>query len=265
MNIPSVFNRLHLLTGTDGYNALKNTRVLLVGVGGVGSWCGEALVRSGIGHLTIVDSDKVCETNINRQLPATNQTVGQLKVEVLARRFKDLNLDCDVLARAEIFSEENVESFNLDSYDYIIDAIDSLDGKFSLIKHSLRSKATLFASMGAACKSDPSRIKVAKMKDTYACPLARIMRNRLKREGIRNPNFKVVFSDELLENYCLADEPALQEACTCCADGNIETVYTAGKKANGSLVFVTGVFGFNLAALVFNDVLKKTDSLKRVR
>lgn len=265
MNIPSIFNRLHLLTGTAGYEALNNSRVLLVGVGGVGSWCGEALVRSGIGHITLVDSDKVCETNINRQLPATKRTVGQYKVEVLAERFKELNPECDVVARPEIFFEENVESFDLDSYDYVIDAIDSLDGKLSLITNALRSKATLFSSMGAACKSDPTRIKVAKMKDTYACPLARIMRNRLKREGIRNPNFKVVFSDELLENYCTADEPGTVDPCSCCADGNVETVYTAGKKANGSLVFVTGVFGFNLASLVFNDVLKQTESLKRMR
>ena len=153
--------RTILLLGDDTMQKISSSRVIIFGVGGVGSWCVESLVRSGVGHLTIVDSDEVCTTNINRQLPATTKTVGQAKVEVLKTRMMEINPDIEIKALKEIYSKDTYESFNLDSYDYIIDAIDSLENKVHLIQTATKTKATFFSSMGAALKSDPTKIQVA--------------------------------------------------------------------------------------------------------
>ena len=156
-----IFNRAQLLLGSDAMERLGKIRVIIFGVGGVGSWCAESLVRSGISHLTVVDSDRVCITNINRQLMATVKTVGQVKVEALKERLLTINPMAEIDARQQIFSEETANSFCLESYDYIIDAIDSLKDKRLLIEMACQTKAVFFSSMGAALKMDPTRIKVA--------------------------------------------------------------------------------------------------------
>ena len=157
-----IFLRSETLLGTQNMDKLTRTRVIIFGIGGVGSWCAEALVRTGVGHLTLVDPDNVCYSNINRQLPATTETVGRPKVEVLKERFLSINPEADIQSIHEAFHAENMETFHLDTYDYVIDAIDSLEDKAQLILAAAKlEKGILFSSMGAAKKLDPTRISTA--------------------------------------------------------------------------------------------------------
>ena len=177
-----IFNRLNLLLGEETMERVLNKRVIIFGVGGVGSWCAESLVRSGISHLTIVDSDRVCITNVNRQLQATTKTVGQVKVEVLKERLLEINPQAEINAVQEIYSAENAELFQLETYDYIIDAIDSLKDKIHLILHATECPGKLFSAMGAALKMDPTKIQVAEFWEVKGCPLASIIRKRLRKQ-----------------------------------------------------------------------------------
>ncbi len=212
---------------------IARQRVILFGVGGVGSWCAEALVRSGILRLTIVDSDRVSITNINRQLMATTTTVGQVKVEAMKERLLTINPSAEITALQKIFSQETAEEFHLDSYDYIIDAIDSLKDKALLILMACRTKARFFSSMGAALKLDPTRIQVTEFWKVKGDPLARALRNKFKKEKLfPQRKFQCVYSDELLENKKPIDPD---------------------DRGNGSLVHITAIFGFTLAGLVLQD------------
>ena len=163
-------------------DCIYQKRVIIFGLGGVGSWCAESLVRSGIKELVLVDSDRVCVTNVNRQLMATTKTVGQVKVEVLKNRLLEINPNANIIALQDIYEEANTEKFQLDTFDYIIDAIDSLENKMQLLWHATRTKATVFSSMGAALKMDPTRIKVAEFWKVAGCPLARALRDKFKRK-----------------------------------------------------------------------------------
>ena len=156
----AIFRRSELLLGTEAMQQIASKRVIIFGVGGVGSWCAESLIRTGIRHLTIVDSDRVCESNINRQLMATAKTVGQVKVDVLKERLLSINPQAEIITIEKVFNEETADTFDLDSYDYIIDAIDSFKDKALLILLATKSKAKFFSSMGAALKIDPTRIRV---------------------------------------------------------------------------------------------------------
>ena len=178
-----IFQRTQLLLGKTFLEKATEKRVIIFGIGGVGSWCAESLVRAGIGHITIVDSDKVSITNVNRQLLATTKTVGMVKTDVLKERLLEINPDVDVLALQQIYSPETSESFELDTYDFIIDAIDSLSNKVHLLQTATKTNATVFASMGAALKLDPTRIKVAEFWKVQGCPLAAALRSRLKKLG----------------------------------------------------------------------------------
>lgn len=242
----AIFRRGELLLGNEVMDRIAQKRVIIFGVGGVGSWCAESLVRSGVRQLTIVDSDRVCITNINRQLMATTQTVGQVKVEVLRDRLLTINPSARITALQKIFTQETADEFELDSYDYVIDAIDSLKDKAALILLTCRTKARLFSSMGAALKLDPTRIRVTEFWKVQGDPLARALRNLFKRQG-RKPRrkFKCVFSDELLKNQ--TETAAENEA-------------TANPKAhtNGSLMHITAIFGCTLAGLVLQDICKET-------
>ena len=197
----AIFRRSELLLGDEAMSRIGEKRVIIFGVGGVGSWCAESLIRSGIRKLTIVDSDRVCITNINRQLMATTKTVGQVKVEALKERLITINPSAEITALQQIFTAETAESFQLDSYDYIIDAIDSLKDKALLILMGTKTKAKFFSSMGAALKLDPTRIKTAEFWKVQGDPLARALRKRFKRDGqYPKRKFMCVYSDELLEN-----------------------------------------------------------------
>lgn len=239
MNITekAIFNRAALLLGEEAMERLGTLRVVIFGVGGVGSWCAESLVRTGVRHLTIVDSDRVCVTNINRQLEATTATVGMVKVEALRERLLEINPAAEIDARQEIFCEDTVDGFALDSYDVIIDCIDSLKDKALLIERATLTKALFLSSMGAALKVDPTRVRVAEFWKVKGCPLARALRQRFKRSR-RFParRFLCVYSDELLRNS--EGVAPLEE----------------GMRVNGSLMHITAIFGLTIAGLVVKEV-----------
>lgn len=238
----AIFRRSELLLGNEAMNRIAQKRVIIFGVGGVGSWCAESLVRSGIRQLTIVDSDRVCITNINRQLMATTKTVGQVKVDALKERLLSINPKAEITALQKIFTEETAPEFHLDDYDYIIDAIDSLKDKAALILLACKTKAKLFSSMGAALKLDPTRIKVTEFWKVQGDPLARAIRKKFKHQGQYPENkFQVVYSDELLENRG-------------CPPDDEEVPSTFNKpQTNGTLAHITAIFGFMLAGLVVQD------------
>jgi tRNA A37 threonylcarbamoyladenosine dehydratase len=238
----ALFHRSELLLGADAMKRIGQKRVIIFGVGGVGSWCAESLVRSGIRQLTIVDSDRVCITNINRQLMATTLTVGQVKVDALKERLLAINPEAEITALQQVFSEETADSFALGTYDYIIDAIDSLKDKATLILLACQTKAKLFSSMGAALKMDPTRIGVTEFWRVKGDPLARALRNRFKKnKQFPKHKFQCVYSDELLQNS------SSQTAA------DIEELVSPKAQVNGSIVHITAVFGFMLAGLVVQD------------
>ena len=238
----AIFRRSELLLGSEAMERIAQKRVIIFGVGGVGSWCAESLVRSGIHHLTIVDSDCVSITNINRQLMATTKTVGMPKVEVLKERLLSINPQAEITALQQIFSEESASKFCMEDYDYIIDAIDSLKDKAALILLACKTNAKLFSSMGAALKLDPTRIKVTEFWKVQGDPLARAIRKKFKHYGqYPEKKFQVVYSDELLENLG-------------CPPDDEEVPSTFNKpQTNGSLSHITAIFGFMLAGLVIQD------------
>ena len=181
--------------------ALGNTRVIIFGAGGVGSWCAEGLVRSGVGSLTVVDPDDVSVTNINRQLMATTRTVGRPKVESLAERLLEINPEAEIKALKAAYDEETAGSFDLGSYDYVIDAVDSLKNKILLILNASASQATFFCSMGAALKVDPRKVRVAEFWEVRGCPLGFIIRKKMRRaRTLPASKFLCVYDDEVLPN-----------------------------------------------------------------
>lgn len=231
-----IFSRSRLLLGDDGMRRLSEVKVILFGVGGVGSWCAEALVRTGVRNLTIVDSDRVSVTNINRQLMATTETVGEVKVDAMKRHLLTINPEAQINAIDREFNETTAEEFHLEDYDYIIDCIDSLKDKALLIEKATRTKAKFYSSMGAALKLDPTKVKVDEFWNVKGCPLARALRQRFKRQK-RYPakKFKCVYSDELVENRG--------------NDLSAETPDPRKARVNGSLMHITAIFGLTIAGL----------------
>lgn len=257
----AIFRRSELLLGSEAMDRIAQKRVIIFGVGGVGSWCAESLVRSGIRHLTIVDSDRVCITNINRQLMATTKTVGQVKVEALKERLLTINPSAEITALQQIFSEESASNFHLEDYDYIIDAIDSLKDKAALILLACKTKAKLFSSMGAALKLDPTRIKVTEFWKVQGDPLARALRKKFKsQKQFPKRKFQCVYSDELLENRghnatCGTEQCMCPKAQNGPGDQSLLNHEWCSSKAqiNGTLAHITAIFGFMLAGLVVQD------------
>lgn len=260
----AIFRRSQLLLGDDAMSNIAQKRVIIFGVGGVGSWCAESLVRSGIKHLTIVDSDRVCITNINRQLMATSKTVGQVKVDALKERLLSINPAADITALQQIFTADTADTFQLDSYDYIIDAIDSLKDKTLLILMACKTQAKFYSSMGAALKLDPTRIKIAEFWKVQGDPLARALRKRFKRDGqYPKRKFQCVYSDELLENKghnatCGTEHCMCPKAKNGPGDPHLLNHEWCSSKAqiNGTLAHITAIFGFMLAGLVVQDAIK---------
>lgn len=263
MTTNAAFNRLEMLTGREGLAKLRDTRVVLFGVGGVGSWCAEALVRSGIGHLTIVDSDLICVTNINRQLQATWETVGKPKVSALADRLRTLNPSAEIVARQEIFCADTAAAFPLGEYDYVLDAIDSVSAKVFLLDCALAAGVKVFSSLGASCKLDATRIRVSSLWKTHGCPLGKFVRKRLrKRLRLRGASGSIlcVHSTEMREQFA-TQAGCGTGVCLCpkTLDENGEPAHewcSSKKQINGSAVHITGTFGFMLAGLVIQDVVQ---------
>lgn len=252
--------RTELLLGSDALDRINAARVIIFGVGGVGSWCAECLVRSGIRHLTIVDSDRVCVTNCNRQLMATSQTIGQVKVDVLRQRLLELNPAAQIDALQKIYDTSTAESFHLEQYDYIIDAIDSLAEKADLILRatSLPKTIMLISSMGAALRIDPFKVRKAEFWKVQGDALARALRNKFKK-------MKVFPSRKF---YCVySEEPALQNQGECYTCGTEQCICSqhlsdhdwnlSKAQVNGSLCHITAIFGMSIAGMVISDVVNK--------
>lgn len=257
MAVKPSLQRLALLTGDAVLDELAGTRAFVFGVGGVGSWCAEALVRSGIGELVIVDSDSICVTNINRQLQATARNIGTPKVQALRDRLLDIAPECRISAVQEIFSAQTAQSFVIQAGDYVIDAIDSLGCKLDLIEYAHERGARFFSAMGAACKLDPTRLQVADIWKTEGCPLARLVRNGLRKRGFKG-QFPVVFSTEQIPRLSGIQTPCGSDRCMCPAPAGTEEPgheWCSSKKViNGSIVTVTASAGMILASLVIRDI-----------
>lgn len=251
------FKRFELLIGNSNMEKAKNAKIILFGVGGVGSWCAEALVRSGFEFLTLVDFDDVCITNINRQLMATTQTIGKKKVEIMRDRLLDINPNAKIEIIEKIYSAENSNDFKLDSYNYVIDAIDSISNKIHLIEETInKTKATLFSSMGAALKLDPTKVKVAEFWKVNTCPMASFMRRKMRKDNNLSRKFLCVYSDEQQTN---SGKEVLKQIVGKSIDSSGKADETLAKKGmpNGTSIFVTATFGLTLASLVIKDIIGK--------
>ena len=256
---------MELLVGEHVMQKTAEARVIIFGVGGVGSWCAESLVRSGIRHLTIVDSDRVCITNVNRQLMATTKTIGKVKVDVLKERLLEINPIAEIRALQKIYSEETAADFHIEEYDYIIDAIDSLKDKAHLILEACKTKAVFISSMGAALKMDVTKIGVAEFWKVKGCPLARALRGKFRKMKVRPAHkFKCVYSEELLRNIghnstCGTEKCMCPKAKSGPGDPNLVNHEWCSSKAqiNGTMAHVTAIFGFTIAGLVMQDLYDK--------
>lgn len=268
-----IFHRTRRLVGDEALRSFHQARVIVFGVGGVGSWCAESLVRSGVGQLTVVDSDRVCITNVNRQLLATLPTVGQVKVEALRQRLLSINPDARITALQAVYDASTAEGFHLDQYDVIVDAIDSLAEKAHLILAATRTRALFVSSMGAALKMDPTRVRVAEFWQVKGCPLARALRGKFKRaKTFPARKFRVVFSDEVLPNRGPAARPATPDAPPAIPAEPLPPSASEAsappsdlpdwnaKKAqiNGTMAHMTALFGFTLAGVVMQELYART-------
>jgi tRNA A37 threonylcarbamoyladenosine dehydratase len=250
-----LFQRLELLVGGEALDALGRTHAVVVGVGGVGSWCAEALARSGVGRITLVDSDAVCVTNINRQVEALVSTVGRDKVAVLKERLAEINPRCAVTAHTAVFSRDTRDGLGIESADYVIDAIDSLACKLDLIEYCAERGVKLFSCMGTAQKLDPTKLTVAEIWDTRGCPLARLVRQGLRKRGFSG-GFLCVYSAERIPYRPDAAPVCGKGECFCAKRGDCAGPdWCASKKViNGNAVTVTATAGMILASLVLRDV-----------
>lgn len=243
--------RLALITGAGGIQKLAAARGIVFGLGGVGSWCAEALARSGVGSLALVDSDLVCVTNINRQVQATCKTIGQPKTAALKTRLTEINPGCEIITHDKAFSQDTADSFCVENYDFIIDAIDSLGPKLDLIELCAALRKQLFSSMGMAQKMDPTLLRTADIWETEGCPLARLVRAGLRKRGFTG-HFTVVYSRERLPLHTEISVGCGGGGCLCPSRGGGDGVreWCSSKKViNGSAVTVSAAAGMILASL----------------
>lgn len=236
----SAFDRTALLLGDEAMQRISNVKIIVFGIGGVGSWVAECLVRTGMRHITLVDSDCVATSNINRQMPATVATVGEVKTEAAKRRLLEINPEAEVKTLTLFYDAETAQDINLAEYDYIVDAIDSLKDKALLILNATASGKKLFSSMGAALKMDPVKVKVGEFWTVNGCPLARALRQKFKKEKrFPSKKFLCVYSNELLENKGVTSETCDYKA-----------------RINGSLCHITAIFGMTIAGEIIKDITK---------
>lgn len=231
------FSRTELLLGADGMEKLKKARVAVFGIGGVGGYAVEALARSGIGALDLIDKDVISPTNINRQIIALHSTVGKAKVEVAAERVKDINPDCVVRTYQTFYVPDTADQFDFSQYDYVIDAIDTVTGKIALVLQAQKCGTPIISCMGTGNKLDPTAFVVTDLYQTSFCPLARIMRKELRKRGVHE--LKVVYSEE--------------EALT--PEGETEELPEGRRSIPGSAAFVPSVAGLILAGEVIKDIV----------
>lgn len=248
------FSRTQLLIGEDGMNKLKNSRVAVFGIGGVGGYTVEALVRSGIGAIDLIDDDKVCLTNINRQIIATRKTIGQYKVDVAEERIHDINPDVKVVKHRKFYMPETSNEFDFSEYDYIVDAIDTVKGKIELVMQAKATGTPIICSMGAGNKLDASAFEVADIYKTSVCPLARVMRYELKKRGVKK--LKVVYSKE--KPITPIEDMSISCKTNCICPPGTARKCTHRRQVPGSTAFVPSVAGLIIAGEVIKDLINKS-------
>ena len=234
------FSRTQLLLGAEAMEKLKGARVAVFGIGGVGGYVCEGLVRSGVGAFDLVDDDKVCLTNLNRQIIATRKTVGKYKVDVMRERMLEINPDCDVRVHKCFYLPETAAEFNFSDYDYVVDAVDTVTAKVTLVLEAQKAGVPIISCMGAGNKLDATAFEVADIQQTSVCPLARVMRRELKRRGIEH--LKVVYSRE----PALTPQPDAAEP--------EEPIQGSRRQTPGSIAFVPAAAGLILAGEVIRDL-----------
>ena len=244
------FSRTELLIGKEGMEKLKNSRVAVFGIGGVGGYTVEALVRSGVGTLDLIDDDKVCLTNINRQIYATRKTVGKYKVDVARERILEINPDAVVNIHKTFYVPETADSFDFSQYDYVVDAIDTVTGKLMLVEQAKAAGVPIISSMGAGNKMDASAFEVADIYETSVCPLAKVMRRELKKRGI--DHLKVVYSKEKPLTPIADTENNCKNNCVC-PPGTARKC-TVRREIPGSMAFVPSVVGLIIAGEITKDL-----------
>ena len=244
------FSRTELLLGKEAMDKLANSRVAVFGIGGVGGYVCEALVRTGVGAFDLIDDDKVCLTNLNRQIIATRKTVGQYKVDVMKERMLEINPKVDVRVHKCFFLPENAEEFSFEEYDYIVDAVDTVTAKISLVMKAQEMNIPIISSMGAGNKLDASKFQVADIYKTKVCPLAKVMRRELKKRGVKK--LKVVYSEEQPTRPIEDMSVSCRTHCICPPGAKHKC--TERRDIPGSVAFVPSVVGLIIAGEVVKDL-----------
>lgn len=244
------FSRTELLLGKEAMDKLKNSRVAVFGIGGVGGYVCEALVRSGVGAFDLIDDDKVCLTNLNRQIIATRKTVGKYKVDVMKERMLEINPDVNVRIHKCFFLPGNADEFPFDEYDYVVDAVDTVTAKIELVMKSQAMNVPIISSMGAGNKLDPTKFQVADIYKTSMCPLAKVMRRELKKRGVKK--LKVVYSTEKPTRPL--DDMSVSCRTNCICPPGAAHKCTERRDIPGSVAFVPSVVGLIIAGEVVKDL-----------
>jgi len=244
------FSRTQLLLGKDAIDKLSNCRVAVFGIGGVGGYACEALIRSGVGHFDLIDDDRVCLTNLNRQIIATRKTIGQYKVDVMKERMLEINPNADITVHKCFFLPENADSFPFDKYDYIIDAVDTVSAKLELVMQAQKHNVPIISCMGAGNKLDGSQFRVADIYKTKVCPLARVMRTELRKRGVKK--LKVVYSEE--PPIRPLEDMTISCRANCVCPPGTQRKCTVRRDIPGSVAFVPAVAGLLIAGEVIKDL-----------
>lgn len=246
------FSRTELLFGKEAMDKLAGSKVAVFGIGGVGGYVCEALVRSGVGAFDLIDDDKVCLTNLNRQIIATRSTVGKYKTDVMRDRMIDINPNVEVEVHKCFFLPENADDFHWDSYDYVVDAVDTVTAKIALVMKCKEKNIPIISSMGAGNKLDGSQFKVADIYKTKVCPLAKVMRRELKKRGVKK--LKVVYSEEIPTRPI--EDMAISCRNNCICPPGAEHKCTERRDIPGSVAFVPSVAGLIIAGEVAKDLIR---------
>jgi tRNA A37 threonylcarbamoyladenosine dehydratase len=249
------YSRTELLFGREAMEKLRHARVAVFGIGGVGGYTVEALVRSGIGAVDLIDDDKVCLTNINRQIYATRKTIGQYKVDVAAERIAEIDPQIQVTVHKTFYTPQTADQFDFTAYDYVVDAIDTVTGKLALVQQAYTAGTPIISSMGAGNKLDPTAFTVTDIYKTSVCPLAKVMRHELRRMGI--PHLKVVWSKE--PPITPIDDMAISCRTHCICPPGTARKCTQRRQVPGSNAFVPSVVGLIIAGEVVKDLTAKEE------
>ena len=251
--MPDQFSRTRMLLGEEGIDKLQHSKVAIFGIGGVGGYVCEALVRSGVGAFDLIDDDKVCLTNLNRQIIATRKTVGKYKTEVMRDRILEINPQADVRLHQCFFLPENSDEFPFEEYDYVVDAVDTVTAKIELVLQSQKKGVPIISSMGAGNKLDGSMFQVADIYKTRVCPLAKVMRRELKKRGVKK--LKVVYSEE--QPVRPLEDMSISCRTNCICPPGAQHKCTERRDIPGSVAFVPSVAGLIIAGEVVKDLCKE--------